>query len=142
MVEKVHGAVSPTSVVGGKLNYYTVRTLLDIRPSATGDLKDEAQDRLNKLVEVISLRAQPMIIGGITVTSEAKASIADLPAAAAVQGTNVTVYTMKFVINHNQSWEVSGNNPTLVETLDGVAGFVYKYPTTDNNVAVTYSESL
>lgn len=142
MVDKINGVVSPDQFLTGDLNFYTVRTTLDIRPSATKDIKDEAQHRLDKLVETISTRAQPIIMGAVKMTMEAKSSIADLPSAAAVSGTEVAVYTVRFAVEHNLTWEVTGNNPTLAETLNGVAGFVFDYPTTENNVSVTLATLL
>lgn len=133
---KIHGTSNPGQFLTGNLNFYTIRTTLDIRPSADKDPHDPAQSRLDKLVAVISTRAQPIILGGVQVTTEPKSSVTDLPAASAVQGSDVTVYTIRFAIEHNQAWEVNGNNPNLAETLNGVEGFVHAYPTTDNNVAV------
>lgn len=142
MTQKVHGVSFPGQHLTGGLNYYTVRTVLDIRPSADKDLNDAAQKRLNKLVETISLRAQPVIMGKVVESVEAKADITDLPAVAGMSGTDVTVYTLKFAIEHNLAWEVEGNNPTLAESLDGVEGFVFTVPTTGNNVSVTFASDL
>lgn len=142
MTQKVNGVSFPGQHLTGGLNYYTVRTLLDIRPSADKDINDAAQKRLNKLVETISLRAQPVIMGKVVESVEAKADITDLPAVAALPDGNVTVYVLKFAIEHNLAWEVEGNNPTLAECLDGVEGFVFTVPTTGNNVAVTFAADL
>ncbi len=142
MTQKVHGVSFPGQHLSGGLNYYTVRTTLDIRPSADKDLNDAAQKRLNKLVETISLRAQPVIMGRVVESVEAKADVIDLPAVSALPGTDVTIYVLKFAIEHNFAWEVEGNNPTLAESLNGVEGFVFTVPTTANNVAVTYASDL
>lgn len=150
MVDKVNGVSFPGQHLTGGLNYYTVRTLLDIRPTVSGeigadgvfdqstaDISNAAQQRLDKLVEVISTRAQPVIMGRVRVSTEAKADITDLPAVAALPGPNVDVYVFKFAIEHNQAWEVSGNNPDLAETLHGIAGFVFTAPTTNNNISIS-----
>lgn len=142
MTAKINGTVSPDQFLTGNLNFYTVRTTLDIRPSATRDINDEAQVRLDKLVETISMRAQPIIMGGVTVSTEQKSTVTDLPAVAGMSGTTVTVYTVRFAVEHNMIWEVNGGNPTLAESLNGVAGFVFDYPTTDNNVAVSLNTLL
>lgn len=142
MTQKINGVAFPGQHLTGGLNYYTIRTTLDIRPSASHDIADAAQARLNKLVETISLRAQPVIMGTVKESVEQKSAITDLPVVAGMSGTTVTVYTFKFAIEHNLAWEVDGNNPTLAESLDGVAGFVYTVPTTGNNVSVTFSADL
>lgn len=136
MVEKVNGMVSSDQALTGGLNYYTVRTTLDIRP--TGVLSDASQKRLDKLVETISLRAQPVILSAVATTTET--SPADIPSASG----SVSVYTLKFAIEHNRAWEMGGSpNPSLAETLDGVEGFVYDEAVTNsNNVAVALVETL
>lgn len=140
MVTKVNGMAKPGQGLTGGLNFYTVRTLLDIRP--TGNMADEAQVRLDKLVQTISMRAAPVILGDVVVTSEAKADIVDLPAAAAAPGTDVDVYTLKFAIEHDLAWELINNDPSLAESLNGVAGFVFTFPTDDNNVSVAMNPVL
>lgn len=132
MVEKVHGTSFSGEFLTKNMDFFTVRTLVDIRPSATKDPNEASQVSLDKLVETISTRAQPVILGGVTVSSETDPS--DLPAAS---GT-VDVYTLKFAVEHAGAW-----NPTeLAETLDGVDNFVFTTPTTNNNVAVTQHETL
>lgn len=136
MTEKVNGTSFAGQFLTGGLNFYKVRTVLDIRP--TGVISDASQKRLDKLVEAISTRAQPVILSAVTSASET--SPADLPGATGAQ----TVYTLSFAIEHNMAWEVQGSaNPTLAETLDGIEGFVYDIAVTnDNNVSVALVESL
>jgi hypothetical protein len=136
MVEKVHGTVYPKQALTGGLNYFTVRTTLDIRPSASRDPQDPAQKRLNKLVEIISMRAQPIINGDVRVSSEA-APVADLPVTGSMSG-SVTVYTFNFAIEHNLAWDANA----LVESLNGIEGFVNTTPTTANNVSITMHAQL
>ena len=132
MTEKVNGMVAAGQHLTGGLNFYKVRTTLDI--SATGVISDESQKRLDKLVEAISLRAQPVIMSAVTVATEA--------APTDLVGTNVPVYTLSFAIEHNKAWEVAGSpNPTLAETLDGVMGFEFD-GIAAGNVAVALVETL
>lgn len=138
MTEKVHGAAFAGQALTGGLNFYSVRTTLDIK--ATGVLSDESQKRLDKLVETISLRAQPVIMSAIVESAETDP--ADIPAA--IGEGEVTVYTLRFAVEHNKVWEL-GNSPdaTLAESLNGIEGFVYEIaPTVDNNVAVALLETL
>ena len=131
-VTQIHGTSFPGEFLTGNLNFYLVRTLLNITPSSVFNPADSAQHTLDQLVQTISLRAQPTIMGQVTTTSETAPS--DLPAA----GSNtVTVYNFRFAVEHNLAWEVVGNIPNLAESLNGVAGFVYTIPTTNNNVSVT-----
>jgi len=136
MVTKVNGMSAAGQFLTGGLNYYKVRTTLDIR--ATGVISDASQKRLDKLVQTISTRAQPVIMSAVTMTTESNPS--DLPAASG----SVTVYTLSFAIEHNMAWEVAGSpNPTLAESLDGIEGFVYDIAVTNaNNVSAALVESL
>ena len=144
MSDNVNDFVSaPYVALTGVQNFYTIRTLLDIRPTGTAsysagtgpnytDVRTlDSQERLDKLVETISTRAQPIFLSGVVVTSES--SPTDLPAAS---GT-VNVYTIKFSVEHDQIWVVTGNNPTLAESFNGVLDFVNTSPSTNNNISVT-----
>jgi hypothetical protein len=153
MTEKVYGFSSPEQALTGNLNTYIVRTTLNILPTGTATYATgggpnysdvrivDSQYRLDKLVETISSRGQPIILGNVVTTTEV--SPADLPVAS---GT-VTVYNLMFTIEHDQSWEVTGTNENLAETLNDLSsvsgfdsqpsvGFVYTSPTTSNNVSV------
>lgn len=148
MVEKVHGTSFPGQALTGSLNFYAVRSLMDIRPSTNKNPSDPAQKRLDKLIETISLRAQPVIIGEVTVANELRSSTVDLPARTDQTkypgtATEVPVYTMVFAVEKNMAWEVMGvANPTLPETLNGVEGFVYEWPQNNNNVTVSPMHAL
>jgi hypothetical protein len=145
MTDKVHGFSWPGQHLTGNLNTYIVRTLVNITPTGTASYSlgtgpnysdvrvNDSQYNLDNLVQTISGRGQPIFMGNIVTTTETSPS--DLPAAGTVSP--VTVYSMMFMIEHNQSWEVTGNNPDLAETLNGVLGFVYTTPTANNNVSVT-----
>lgn len=134
MVEKINGNVASGESLTGNMNWFTIRTTLDI--TATGNIADAAQKRLNKLVEIISLRAQPVIKGRIIVTSET-APVSDLPVTASASGA-VSVYTFKFAIEHDKAWDAE----ELAESLNGVEGFVYTTPTAGNNVSVVMNDLL
>ena len=158
MTNKVHGFSWPEQALTGNLNTYVVRTLLDITPLASDSTYSPAynlgagpnysdvrvvdsQYRLDKLVETISGRGQPVILGNVVQTTETyTGSSYDLPAASGLSG-SFTVYNLLFTIEHNQSWEVQGNNETLAESLNDLnlassTGFIYTTPTSNNNVSV------
>lgn len=128
MVERIHGKANAGQSLTGGLDFIKVRTTLDIRAGAFGS---ESQKRLDTLVQVISTRAQPVILRDVVVASETDP--ADLPAASGA----VDVYTLEFAIEHRGAWTIASNDPTLAESLDGLEGFVYDFAnTTNNNVAV------
>jgi hypothetical protein len=132
MGNKVHGtSFSDQALVGG-LVFYQVKTLVNITPSADADPAAASQIALDKLIEVISTRAQPVILGAVTSASVAATSVnTDLPAAGS--SGNVTVYSIQFAVEHAAIWEAT---PSLASSLDGIAGFVFTSPTTSNNVHV------
>lgn len=132
MVEKINGAAVPGEFLGKNLDFFVVRTSLDITP--TGSLADESQKRFEKLIETISTRTQPIVMGNVVVTDEV-APVADLPATlAAGSGTTVQVYNFKFAMEHTEAWDNTGID--LADSLDGIMGFVSTIPTDANNVSV------
>lgn len=110
--------------LGRNLDFYTVRTLLDISRGAS---ESESQARLNALIQIIGTRAQPIIVNIEPVATETDP--ADLPGGEGA----VSVYTLKFAIEHEGAWEAT---PSLAQSLVGVAGF------TADNVSVTYHSEL
>lgn len=100
--------------LGRQLDFYTIRTLLDITPGAYGS---DSQNRLNALIEVIGLRAQPIIVSVEPPVTETEP--VDLLGA----GTDpVPVYAMKFALEHFGAW--AGATPSLASSLNGVHDFV------------------
>lgn len=110
--------------VGRQLDFYTIRTLLDI---SRGESESESQARLNMLIQIIGIRAQPIIVNIDTNSTETDPE--DLPGGVG----SVKVYTLKFAIEHEGAWEAS---PSLAESLIGLAGF------TADNISVTYHTDL
>lgn len=131
MVEKVNGYAFRGEHLTGDMDFFVVRTTLDI--TNTGNLADASQKRFEKLVETISTRAQPVIMGSVYETDEV-APVADLPVTGASSGATVTVYNFKFAIEHAEAWDNVGVD--LADSLDGIEGFVSTIPTDDNNVSV------
>jgi hypothetical protein len=123
MVTKVHGTSFPGEHLTGNMDFFTVDTLVDIRPSAEGNPAATSQIALDRLVEVISTRAQPILLGGIVVNTGANPG--NVPAY--VSG---NTYTVKFAVEHANAVDVV----ELQETLNGIAGFVYAGDESDNIV--------
>ncbi len=139
MTQKINGMTAAGQFLTGGLNFYKVRTTLDIRPAGGLVVAEGApitsQMRLDKLVETISTRAQPVILSAVA-DPVVEADPDDLV------GTNVEVYTLSFAIEHNMAWEVAGSkNPDLAESLNGVAGFINDGIAV-GNVSVQLVESL
>lgn len=133
MVQQVNGVSKAGDFIRRNMDFYTVRTTLDITP--TGNLSDASQKRFDFLVRTISTRAQPVILGNVFTTQEV-APVADLPITSVSypSGATVIVYNVRFAIEHEEAWE---NVPvTLEESLDGLHGFVFTVPSTENNVSV------
>lgn len=131
MTERVNGNSLPGEFLTGNMDFFLVRTTLDITP--TGVVTDESQERFERLIEAFSTRAQPVIIGNVFETEEV-APVADLPATSVSSGVPVTVYNVKLAMEHAEAWDNTGVD--LADTLDGVAGFVSTIPTDDNNLSV------
>jgi hypothetical protein len=115
-------AVRNGESIGRRLDFYLIRTTLDIRPAGYGT---ESQARLNSIIEAIGQRAQPIIVSVETPVEET--SPVDIPAAS--KGAHM-VYAMKFALEHFGAWE--GATPTLAQVLHGVAGFVNDESASDN----------
>ena len=131
MVDRVNGAAVAGEFLTGDMDFFMLRTTLDITP--TGDFSDASQKRFEKVVEAISTRAQPVIMGNVFTTDEV-GPIADLPVTSISSGATITVYNFKFAIEHEEAWDNTGID--LADTLDGIDGFVSTIPTDDNNVSV------
>lgn len=96
MVEKVNGRSFPGNMLGGRPNYITLTTGVDIRPSDAAGGSSASQARLDKVIEVISLRGQPVLFGGVTGSGP---------------------YVMRFAVEHFGAWAVPAAMDDLVESL-------------------------
>lgn len=134
-VEKVHGVTDAGEFLTGDMDFFTVRSLVDITTDPDGDPADVSQIALDKLVETISTRAQPIILG--SVTTEVGPDYSDF-----VGFSGGTVYVLKFATEHTAAWGPLDNTQVteLMDALDGVAGFVSDGST--NNVVVDLADNL
>lgn len=161
MVEKVNGYFAGGEHLTGNMDFFTLRTTLNIKPNGVvapvemvtlpytdingTTYNDEGsynsakvvQDRFDKLIQTIATKAQPIILGGVTSASET-GPVADIPAAS-VTGDPYTVYTLKFAIEHTEAWATGDD---IEAALNGIANFVSTSPTTNNNVAVVRNATL
>lgn len=131
MTERVNGNSFPSESLTGNMDFFLIRTTLDITP--TGVVADESQSRFERLIEAFSTRAQPVIIGNVYQTEEV-GPVPDLPVTSISSGATITVYNIKVSMEHSEAWDNTGVD--LADTLDNVEGFVSNIPTDDNNVSV------
>ncbi len=94
----VNAKVSGGEFIGRNLDFYTVVSAdVDFTPvGLTGTAADTAQGLLNKMVEMIAQRGQPVIL---TLTDSK---------------------TIKFAIEHHNAWEAVG--PTALQSVLNTAG--------------------
>ncbi|MFA5489108.1 MAG: hypothetical protein WC284_07790 [Candidimonas sp.] len=139
MVDKVHGTVFPAEHLTGNMDFFTVRTTLDIRHDTTNyDPTDPAQKRMDALVRIISTRAQPVIHGDVVVEADQTPPVPDLPAGGASGDPDVDVYVWRFAVEHTEVWDPED----LAVELDGVEGFVFSLGDTSSNNVIVYREDL
>jgi len=150
MTIKVNG-FSETGVeaLTGNLDFFTVRTLepiLTLHQNEGAPVSGEVtvgdattQAALDLLIESISQRAQPVILSNVVISREVVSTITDLPAVADDGDGSDTVYVFKFAIEHTEAWD----GTLLAEALDSANGvFVFRTPTTNNNVAIVRNATL
>jgi hypothetical protein len=111
-----HGFSAPGHHIGAGLNYYTVYTTIDITPTGVGqliiprgnppgvytDTVSNSQLMLDKLVETISLRAQPVVMSQVSSMAYSAYNATPTPTFAPTSG---TVWSMSFTIEHNGAWD-------------------------------------
>jgi len=129
--KRVHGSASPGEFLTKDMDFFKLRTTLDISLAGVESPTDDpettptdfpgvnSQERLNKLIETINLRAQPVLISDINETTET-APVADLPITNVdySSGDSVTVYNISFAIEHKGAWPSAED---LLRALDGIA---------------------
>ena len=69
MVEQRSGAMGSSEVVSGNIEFYTLFTSIDL--TRTGDYTDNTQKDFESVVQVIGLRAQPVVMN-ITIPLDIK----------------------------------------------------------------------
>jgi hypothetical protein len=125
-----HGFSAPGNHITASLNYYTIYTTIDITPTGIGqmvipngtppgvynDVVSNSQLMLDKLIETISLRAQPIVMSQITSVAFGSFVAVDttfVPTAG-------TVWSMSFAIDKNGAWDTLQTG--WVNSLNPVGG--------------------
>lgn len=115
MTTKVNGHVVPGQHLSSASEYITITTTVNIL--VNGDVAGGtpvSQTALDKLIEVVSLRAQPVVLGLPTLSGG--------------------VYTVRLLTEHANAW--SAAVPTLHDVL-GLAGVDYGFGAGTNTVTFT-----
>lgn len=100
MSNQVFGGSKTGQSISGGLDIMYIITKVDINPDPSGSMLVESQRNLNKLIEAISLRAQPIWIG----------SVVD----------NGDEWVLYFALEKPGVWDVEDGQATLAETIDEV----------------------
>lgn len=77
------------------MEFFTVSTKVDIRTAAQSGGSAQSQQNLNKLLEIVSLRGQPIIMGAVTVNGS-------------------SVYSIPLVTEHAGAWANSSTSATPI----------------------------
>ena len=126
MAQTKASGYSPVESISGDLQFFTVKTLIDL--TNTGDFNpynshsvlkvggekksyNQAQN-LNTLLQTISLRTQPVIVGDVRVDVD-QMNIGDFGTFA---DDGISIWTLKFATEHPQAITLD----LLKEELDGV----------------------
>lgn len=157
--KKVKGVSFSNESLTGALDFYQIRTTLDIsldgevkndHDAFNGDPTDVSQQRFDRLVEVFGLRAQPVVIGEIT-EETVSGPVDDLPVTSTLaSGDTVKVYTVVFASEHKNVWteEQLASNLNNVAPRDMTTGepldpFVFdSVDPVNNNVAIYKNQFL
>lgn len=132
MTRKVHGFADVDESLGKNYDFFIFRTVIDIRPTgvivplndpnyidnvtlpvtikgvtyttaAAYNAALNSQRLFNLLIETISLRGQPVIVGDVFVVNQ-NAPDPQLPITN-TYSSPYDVYNLRFVVEHNQSWD-------------------------------------
>ena len=145
MTRKVHGFADVDESLGKNYDFFIFRTVIDVRPTgvvvplndpnyidnvtlpvtikgntyttaAAYNAALNSQRLFNLLIETISLRGQPVIVGEVFEVQQFSPD-PQLPITGSASFTTpYFVYNLRFVLEHNQSWDPE----ELMDALDGI----------------------
>lgn len=105
------GAMASSEVLTGNIEYFTLYTKLDI--TQTGDFADDSQKDFESVVQVIALRAMPVIMNNPVYLNGAGANVLEGFGAPTLTGAG---WIFKFAFEREDVHTIS----TLVDELDGI----------------------
>jgi len=111
MVGQRSGAMGSSEVVSGNIEFYTLFTTMDI--TRTGDYSDNTQKDFESIVQVIGLRAQPVVMNNPVQLNGVGANVLENYGAPSITGAG---YIFKFAFEREGVHTVD----TLKDELDGI----------------------
>ena len=111
MVEQRSGAMGSSEVVSGNIEFYTLFTTINI--TRTGDFSDNTQKDFESVVQVIGLRAQPVVMNNPVALNGVGAQVLENYGAPSLTGAG---YIFKFAFEREGVHSVD----TLKDELNGI----------------------
>ncbi len=111
MVGQRSGAMGSSEVLSSNIEYYTLFTSLDI--TSTGDFNDNTQKDFESVVQVIGLRAQPIIMNDPVELNGVGANVLENYGAPTMTGAG---FIFKFAFEREGAHTLD----TLKDELDGI----------------------
>ena len=111
MVEQRSGAMGSSEVVSGNIEFYTLFTSIDL--TRTGDYTDNTQKDFESVVQVIGLRAQPVVMNNPVALNGAGANVLENYGAPTLTGAG---WVFKFAFERLGAHTLD----TLKNELDGI----------------------
>ena len=105
------GAMGSSEVVSGNIEFYTLFTSIDI--SRTGDFSDNTQKDFESVVQVIGLRAQPVVMNNPVALNGVGANVLENYGAPTMTGAG---WIFKFAFEREGAHTLD----TLKDELDGI----------------------
>jgi hypothetical protein len=105
------GAMGSSEVVSGNIEFYTLFTTIDI--TRTGDYTDNTQKDFESVVQVIGLRAQPVVMNNPVALNGAGANVLENYGAPTLTGAG---WIFKFAFEREGVHSIQ----TLKDELDGI----------------------
>jgi hypothetical protein len=169
MVQKVNGFSNSGEFLTGNIDFFTLRTTLNITPNGLVAEADdpnyiddpvlpytdingvvyntavaynaarEVQIRFNRLIETISNNAQPVIIGGVPEPEVELAPVPDLPVTGEL-ASGTPVNVYTFKFAIEHTEAWDPND--LEDALDGISGFVKSTLPDTTNVSIVLNATL
>ena len=133
------GAMGSSEVVSGNIEFYTLFT--DINITRTGDFSDNTQKDFESVVQVIGLRAQPVVMNNPVALNGVGAQVLENYGAPTLTGAG---WIFKFAVEHPDVFNENGNPLSkLISSMDGVVLNGGTLSTTGSvNIEFTQSETL
>jgi len=105
------GAMGSSEVVSGNIEFYTLFTTIDI--TRTGDYKDNTQKDFESVVQVIGLRAQPVVMNNPVALNGVGGNLLENYGASSLTGAG---WIFKFAFEREGVHSID----TLKDELDGI----------------------